>query len=139
MDWFKSYFANRMMKVKCNTGSGGTSISIQYRVEYCTPQESCLGPLIFLIFCKDFHLHLSFLEYIQFADDTTLYIGHVNLYYIQFCTEYDLLMLHIWFNAHKLTLNIIKSVVMGFSTKIALHSRFNWVTNTCLLYHTPSF
>ena len=42
------------------------------------PKGSCLGPLIFLIFCNDLNIHLENMQCIQFADDTTLYLGHPN-------------------------------------------------------------
>ena len=86
-------------------------------VQYGTPQGSCLGPLIFLIFYNDLNLHLTFLSCIQFADDTTLYLSNCNLHYIQHCANLDLLTRQDWFYANKLTLNIEKSVCMLFRPK----------------------
>ena len=71
--------------------------------------KSCLGPLIFLIFVNDLHLHLRELECVQFADDTTLVFTHHNLNYLCFCIESELLTVQDWFNANKLTLNVDKS------------------------------
>ena len=59
-------------------------MSEEQHVHYGTPQESCLEPLIFLIFVNDLHLHLSESECIQFADDTTLMFTHHNLNYLHF-------------------------------------------------------
>ena len=81
----------------------------EYPVEYGTPQGSCLGPLIFLIFVNDLHLHLQHSESVQFADDTTLLFRHRNLNYLRFCIESELLTIQDWFNANKLTLNVDKS------------------------------
>ena len=115
LDWFKSYLSGRKLSVCCKTAdTGSVNTSSQYNVNYGTPQGSVLGPLIFLIFCNDLHLHLVFLSCIQFADDTTLYISHANLGYIRFCLEHDLSTLQDWFLANKLTLNINKSVVVLF-------------------------
>ena len=73
--------------------------------------------MIFLIFCNDLQNHLLFLSCIQFADDTTLYITHNKISYIQSCIEIDLAVLRDWFLSNKLTLNIGKSVCILFGQK----------------------
>ena len=75
LDWFCSYLTNRKLRSKVKL-TNGTEYSNWYDIEYGTPQGSCLGPLLFLIFCNDLYMNLEFLECIQFADDTTLYYGH---------------------------------------------------------------
>ena len=91
LSWFKSYLSNRSLRVKCRTVSSTTiQTSREYCVEYGTPQGSCLGPLIFLIFVNDLHLHLHDAECVQFADDTTLLFKHKNIRYLQFCIESEL-------------------------------------------------
>ena len=83
LSWFQSYLSNRCMRVKCKTVSSGVEVfSEEYTVEYGTPQGSCLGPLIFLTFVNDLHLHLQDSECVQFADDTTLIFCHHNLKYL---------------------------------------------------------
>ena len=115
LDWFKSYLQERKLLVSCKTSdTGSTKTSRLHDINFGTAQGSCLGPLIFLIFCNDLQRHLLFLECIQFADDTTLYITHQNLSYIRFCLEHDLNILQDWFLANKLTLNIGKSVCILF-------------------------
>ena len=116
MKWFKSYLGGQSLMVECKTGSTKT-LSSSYPVKYGTPQGSCLGPLIFLIFCNDLQRHLTFLSCIQFADDTTLYITHSSLNYIRSCIDIDVSILQDWFLANKLTLNIGKSVCMLFGQK----------------------
>ena len=101
--------------MSCRTAdSTSTNNSSLYDVEYGTHQGSCLGPLIFLIFCNDLNRHIMFLECIQFADDTTLYITHSNIHYIRFCIDHDLNTLQDWFLSNKLTLNVSKSVCILF-------------------------
>ena len=89
LNWFKSYLTNRKLRSKCKLTTG-TKYSEWYDVEYSTPQGSCLGPLLFLIFCNDLYKNLSFLKSIQFADDTTLYFGHENKNFVLCCLEHDL-------------------------------------------------
>ena len=112
--WFQSYLSNRTLQVKCISIAGTETISNKENVEYGTPQGSCMGPLLFLIFCNDLHLNLQFLESVQFADDTTLYISHRNMNYTKFCLTMDLEAIEDWFRANKLTLNIDKTVLLHF-------------------------
>ena len=115
LEWFKDYLTNRNLRVKCRTGEEGLeTISDTYPVEYGAPQGSCLGPLLFLIFCNDLQYHLSYLNCIQFTDDTTLYLGHHNMKYLRFMIETDLESISDWFRANKLTLNVGKTNCLVF-------------------------
>ena len=116
LNWFKSYLENRRMRVRCTVTSSQSSMVSEYHiVNYGTPQGSCLGPLIFLIFVNDMQLHLSEVESIQFADDTTILFSHRNETYLQYCIERELSILSDWFRANKLTLNVDKSVFLLFN------------------------
>ena len=111
LSWFKSYLTDRKLRVKCRTISNmKEAMSKDYPIEYGTLQGSYLGPLIFLIFVNDLHLHLQFSESVQFADDTTLLLSHRNSNYLQFCVESELANIQDYFNANKLTLNVSKSM-----------------------------
>ena len=115
LEWFRSYLHDRRIRVKCKPTSTGQLItSDEYPVEYGVPQGSCLGPLLFLIFCNDLRLNLEYLHTVQFADDTTLTMGHQNHMYLKYCIETDLKNMQDWFNANKLTLNLSKSNYMTF-------------------------
>ena len=103
------------MRVKCNVASSGKLEYSNYmNVSYGTPQGSCLGPLIFLIFINDLHRHLVHSSAILFADDTTLHKTHRNLTYLKWCLEDDLSTLSDWFAVNKLTLNLGKTVCVLF-------------------------
>ena len=95
--------------------NNNNTYSEQYKVEYGTPQGSCMGPLIFLIFCNDLSKHLELISCIQFADDTTLYHSSKNKNYLRWSIEHDLTILSDWFKANKLTLNLKKSAFILFS------------------------
>ena len=116
LNWFKSYLSNRKMRVKCKVDiTGNVEYSDTYNINYGTPQGSCLGPLLFLIFCNDINLHLDFMNVIQFADDTTLYLSEKNLNYLQWCVECDVRSNIDWFRANKLTLNPSKTICVVFN------------------------
>ena len=116
LNWFKSYLENRRMTVKCRvTNSQNEMLSEYHTVNFGTLQGSCLGPLIFLIFVNDMQMHLTEVESVQFADDTTILFGHRNEIYLQYCIERELNTLSDWFKANKLTLNVDKSVFLLFN------------------------
>ena len=118
LNWYKSYLSNRKLRVKCKSEADNClTYSDLFDVNIGTPQGSCLGPLIFLIFTNDIHLHLEHVSSILFADDTTLYISHRNLRYAKWCLSEDLKLLSDWFKANKLTLNLSKTVAMHFTNK----------------------
>ena len=137
LEWFKSYLSNRRIRLKSKpTSSGQTQTSAEYPVEYSMPQGSCLGPLIFLIFCNDLKLNLMFLHCVQFADDTTLITGHRNLHYLKYCIECDLEIIQDWFNTNKLTLNLSKSSYMIFQSNVCKTSNLNLTLNGATLPRT---
>ena len=137
LDWFRSYLSNITIRVKCKlTSTGQTEISEEYPIEYGMPQGSCFGPLIFLIFCNDLRLNLQYLHSVQFADDTTLIIGHKNHMYLKYYIESDLKIVHDWFNAKKLTLNLTKTTYMTFQTKTSRKTDLNLVLNGVTLPKT---
>ena len=130
LKWFESYLSNRKLLVSCKTSdSSSTHVSKTHGVEYGTPQGSCLGPLLFLIYCNNLQIHLLYLNCIQFADDTTLYISHTNLNYIHFALDHDLRILQDWFKANKLTLNVGKSVCILFNKNADSSKKLNVMIN----------
>ena len=77
LQWFESYLSNRKLRVKCEVDDcGNYAYSNWHILMHGAPQGSCLGPLLFLIFCNDLRLNLTYMSCIQFADDTTLYYSH---------------------------------------------------------------
>ena len=90
LSWFKSYLDNRKMRTKCVGNDGNIYFSSDHIVNVGTPQGSVLGPLIFLLFNNDLHLHLTYCSAILFADDTTIYHTHRNLRHLLRCISIDL-------------------------------------------------
>ena len=112
--WFANYLKDRKLRVKCNT-EFETVYSDYYSTEFGTPQGSCLGPLLFLLFANDLYLNLDHCKCILFADDTTIYFTHRNKRYLEWCLQEDIKNINDWFKANKLTLNVDKSVCMIFN------------------------
>ena len=118
------------MRVKCSTSESTVTYSDHYSVEYGAPQGSCLGPLLFSIFTNDLSKHLVYTKCILFANDTTIYMSHINHNYLSWCIEQDLETLSDWFRANLLTLNEDKSVTLTFGSKTTGCNI--WVNNKCL-------
>ena len=115
LDWFKSYLNEQSLSVKCQTLDSGKGVtSGGFPVEYGSPQGSCLGPLLFLVFCNDLHRTLEICSCILFTDDTTLYKTHADSKFLEWSVNEDLKLLSDWFKANKLTLNLSKTVFMYF-------------------------
>ena len=110
LTWFNSYLENRSMRAKCQTDLSHSELSQTYNIEFGTLQGSCLGPLLFIIFCNDLNLHLTYLSCIQFADDTTLYGAGKSLNLLQCEINHDSNIISEWFRANKLTLNVEKTI-----------------------------
>ena len=67
LNWFRSYSTKRTQYVDCN----GVSSSIR-EIETGVPQGSILGPFLFIIYMNDIHTVSDNLNFILYADDTTL-------------------------------------------------------------------
>ena len=113
LSWFEDYLSGRSLRVKCSV-NGKTNTSDLRDVTFGVPQGSCLGPLLFLVFCNNLYLQLELTSCILFADDTTVFNSHKDLNYLTWMLLHDLQILSNWFKANKLTLNLKKSVCIFF-------------------------
>ena len=113
--WFESYIKNRKLQVKCHTlSSNQYETSDKYSVTHGTAQGSCLGPLLFNVFCNDIYTSITHCDLILFAHDTTMYASHSNSNYLNYIIQEDLDNLTTCFKLNSLTLNIQKSSVMDY-------------------------
>ena len=115
--WFKDYLKHRNLRVKCMNNSGKMEYSSYHELDYGTPQGSCLGPLLFIIFINDLPLSTEYCLSLLFADDTTLLHSHQDLEILKTQLEQDIKTLMDWFKANKLTLNLSKTEIVLFSAQ----------------------
>ena len=108
LDWFRSYLSGRSLVAKISNSTNVTTYSEKYDVTFGTAQRSCLGPLLFVIFCHDIYMLPIMGKLILFADDTT------NRKFLDYAVHHDMLLLMDWFMANKLTLNLNKTVAINF-------------------------
>src|SRR6218665_1705724 len=71
LSWFKSYLSSRCQLVLCN----GAMSPIKF-IRHGVPQGSILGPLLFLLFINDLPNASRLLNFLLFADDTSILASH---------------------------------------------------------------
>ena len=77
-NWFKSYLSGRTQTTEIDG-----HISMKEINPFGVPQGSVLGPLLFLLYKKDITKASNTLNFLLFADDTTLLYAHKNLNYLE--------------------------------------------------------
>ena len=112
--WFSDYLSGRSLVVKITVSENRIVYSEPYQITYGTAQGSCLGPLLFILFCNDIYNLLLYSHLILFADDTTMVNSHKNLNYLEYMMYHDLTILLEWFSANQLSLNLNKTMMMNF-------------------------
>ena len=91
--------------------------SDSYSITLGTTQGSCLGPLLFILFCNDIHLLPIYGKLILFADDTMLINHHENKNFLAYMMSHGFSILSDWFKANQLSLSITKTNSMLFWPK----------------------
>ena len=106
LELLKNYLQNR----KQQTLYQGTLSD--YKTITCgVPQESTLGPLIFLIYINDLPLHTNF-KVRLFADDTNLTLAEKSVSNLQNLVNLEMCKIDHWMHASKLSINSTKSQYM---------------------------
>ena len=86
-------------------------------IKYRVPQDSVLGPLLFLIFINDLNIAIKHSETFHFADDTCLLNIKDPVKQRNKVVNKDLNFLVQWLNANEISLNINKTEVIIFRRK----------------------
>ena len=107
-----SYLSNR--KQFCRVNGVDSDIG---EIEVGVPQDSCLGPLLFLIYINDLPEAVQGSSVTMYADDTSLCHQSRDLTQLNEAINSDLSKLETWLQGNKLSLNVAKTHSMLISTK----------------------
>ena len=111
LDWFKSYLTNRTQYVFYNDCNSSIKEII------CgVPQGSILGPLLFILYVNDITYTSNVLDFILFADDTTITYSHKDINSNIGIVNNELSEVSNWFKANKLSVNATKTNYMILGT-----------------------
>ena len=106
--WFESFLTNRTRYIEIN---GIRSDS--YTPDIGVPQDSVLGPMLFIIYVNDLLSSSSLFSFSVFADDTSLLLKSCrDVYHNTFITDLNKVM--DWFKLNRLLLNYKKSQYFFF-------------------------
>ena len=111
LEWFKSYLRNRKQYVCYNDCKSGLR-----NVVCGVPQGSILGPLLFILYVNDIVNSSNLLQFILFADDTTITFSHNDLFSQIELINRELDKVSNWFKANKLSVNASKTNFMILGT-----------------------
>jgi hypothetical protein len=114
LKWFNNYLSDRQQYVHynlCKSDVKGMTCGV--------PQGSILGPLLFILYVNDIIYTSSILNFVLFADDTTILYSHKNLADKLNMVNIELQKVTNWFRANKLSINTAKTnyMIMGTPQK----------------------
>ena len=112
LDWFRNYLQNRTQYVSYL----GSKSELQ-NITCGVPQGSILGPLLFILYVNDITHTSNILDFILFADDTTILYSHKNINSQINLINEELKEVSNWFRANKLSVNASKTNYMVLGTK----------------------
>ena len=104
LEWFKNYPSNRTLYVAFNNCTSDLG-----NITWGVPQGSILGPRLFILYVNDITYTSNILDFILFADDTTILYSHKDVNSKINVVNKDLYEVTNWFKANKLSVNATKT------------------------------
>ncbi len=109
LDWVSSYLDNRKQYVQL-----GDSCSSCLDIVCGVPQESVLGPKLFILYINDICNVSDVLKPVLFANDTNIFCSGHDLKEVLSLVNSEMIKLKSWFNINKLSLDLSKTKKMLF-------------------------
>ena len=116
LEWFNSYLSGRVRQTMCVN-----ALSPPAKITMGVPQDSILGPLLFLVYINGIQSELQHSKITMFADDMAFYCHENSPTNLQSKLNADLAAITSWLHDNKLTLNVTKSkfMVIGGRNKLS--------------------
>ena len=109
-EWFRSYLFNRKQSVAISN-----TLSNPLTINCGVPQGSILGPLLFILYINDILSASDKFDFVQFADDTCLFLKDKSKVTLTDTTNLELSKISDWLVSNELSLNVTKSNFLYFS------------------------
>ena len=109
LKWFTSYPNNRSQYTFFANCSSNYS-----QIKHGVPQGSIFGPLLFLLYINDITNSTQNLDFVLYADDTTLFYSQPDINNLKENIESELSKVTTWFKINRLLVNFDKTHFVPF-------------------------